>query len=67
MGNELSASVVSWTNFDCVININGTRYVYQSDCYPGYVLKSKFESISRYSKGKAVQWIKNNVKMVDKY
>lgn len=63
----LEAIVVAWNSYSCTVAINGTRYVYRSYSIPGFKLKSTFEGIAKHSPGKAVQWIKGNAEMIDKY
>ncbi len=67
MAKEIDAFVVAWSDYDCTICINGTRYVYQSYSYSGYVLKSKFEGMAKHSPGRAIQWIKENARVTAKY
>lgn len=64
--DEMFAYVVAYSNSDCTVNIDGTRYVYRGSM-SGIKLKETFESIAKYSQGKAVNWIKENATVIDKY
>ena len=59
-------AVVSYSSSDCVVAINNRRYVYRSSI-PGYKIKEKVEGISKHSPGKAIQWLKENAEVIDKY
>ena len=59
-------AVVSYSNSDCVVAINNRRYVYRSSI-PGYKIKEKVEGILKHSSGKAIQWLKENAEVIDKY
>ena len=59
-------AVVAYSNSECVVVINKTRYVYRSSI-PGYKIKEKVEGILKYSPGKAIQWLKENAEVIDKY
>ena len=59
-------AVVAYSNSDCTVAINNTRYVYRSSI-PGYKIKEKVEGILKHSPGKAIQWLKENAEVIDKY
>ena len=59
-------AVVAYSNSDCTVAINSKRYVYRSSI-PGYKIKEKVEGILKYSPGKAIQWLKENAEVIDKY
>ena len=59
-------AVVAYSNSDCTVAINNKRYVYRSSI-PGYKIKETVEGISRHSPGKAIQWLKENAEVIDKY
>ena len=59
-------AVVAYSDSDCTVAINNKRYVYRSSI-PGYKIKEKVEVISKYSHGKAIQWLKENAEVIDKY
>ena len=65
--SKLYVKVVSYSNYDCTILINNIKYVYRNYNIPGYKLKYIFEKIAKYSPGKALQWIKENAEVIDKY
>ena len=59
-------AVVAYSNSDCTVAINNKRYVYRSSM-PGYKIKETVEGISKHSPGKAIQWLKENAEVIDKY
>ena len=59
-------AVVAYSNSDCTVAINSKRYVYRSSM-PGYKIKETVEGISKHSAGKAIQWLKENAEVIDKY
>lgn len=59
-------AVVSYSSIDCVVAIDNKRYVYRSTI-PGYKIKEKVEGILKHSPGKAIQWLKENAEVIDKY
>lgn len=59
-------AVVSYSSSDCVVAIDNKRYVYRSTI-PGYKIKEKVEGILKHSPGKAIQWLKENAEVIDKY
>ena len=59
-------AVVAYSDSDCTVAINNKRYVYRSSI-PGYKIKEKVEVISKYSHGKAIQWLKENAEVIGKY
>ena len=59
-------AVVAYSNSDCTVAINNTRYVYRCSM-SGYMLKAKVEEIAKHSPGQAIQWIKENAEVIDKY
>ena len=59
-------AVVAYSSSDCVVAIDNKRYVYRSTI-PGYKIKEKVEGILKYSPGKAIQWLKENAELIDKY
>ena len=59
-------AVVAYSNSDCTVAINNKRYVYRSSI-PGYKIKETVEGISKHSPGKAIQWLKENAELIDKY
>ena len=64
--DEPYVAVVAYSNSDCTVAINNTRYVYRRSM-AGYMLKAKVEEIAKHSPGKAIQWIKENAEVIDKY
>ena len=64
--DEPYVTVVAYSNSDCTVAINNTRYVYRSSL-SGYMLKATVEEIAKQSPGKAIQWIKENAEVIDKY
>ena len=64
--DELFVRVVAYSNYDCTVAINNKRYVYRSNI-PGYKIKEKVEVILKHSPGKAIQWLKGNAEVIDKY
>ena len=59
-------AVVAYSSSDCVVAIDNKRYVYRSTI-PGYKMKEKVEGILKHSPGKAIQWLKENAEVIDKY
>ena len=59
-------AVVAYSNSGCTVAINNKRYVYRSSI-PGYKIKETVEGISKHSPGKAIQWLKENAEVIDKY
>ena len=59
-------AVVAYSSTDCVVAIDNKRYVYRSTI-PGYKIKEKVEGILKHSPGKAIQWLKENAEVIDKY
>ena len=59
-------AVVAYSNSDCTVAINNKRCVYRSSI-PGYKIKETVEGISKHSPGKAIQWLKENAEVIDKY
>ena len=59
-------AVVAYSNSDCTVAINNKTYVHRSSL-PGYQINETVEGILKYSPGKAIQWLKENAEVIDKY